>query len=125
MTEQEKPVGIHAAVAKLLEQNLKKFGDGRDLNLLECTKIYQVIFESFVDVFKASNVQISNESMNYVAQQYYDGTLINGKHELDPEIFDKRAKLENIETKEIALLVTMLRGTDFALPLLHEIRQRS
>lgn len=123
MTEQMK--GIHDAIAVLLEQNLKKYADERKLDLSVCTKIYQSIFDSLVQVFQGSNVNITNESMNYLAQQYYDAVEINGRHELDPDIFTQRAKLENIETKELALLATMMRGTDFIIPLVAEIKRRS
>lgn len=124
MSEQEKK-GIHDAIAMLLEQNLKQYADERKLDLSVCTKIYQTIFESLVQVFQGSNVQITNESMNYLAQQYYDSIKINNRHELDPDIFSQRARLENIETKEIALLATMMRGTDFFYPLVEEIKRRS
>jgi hypothetical protein len=62
--------------------------------------------------------------MNYLAQQYYDSIKINNKHELDPNIFTQRAKLENIKTKEVALLAVMMRGTDFIIPLVQEIKRR-
>ena len=123
MSEKENK-GIHDAIALLLESNLKQYADERTLDLSVCTKIYQTIFESLVQVFQGSNVEITNESMNYLAQQYYDSIKINGRHELDPDIFSQRAKLENIETKEIALLATMMRGTDFFYPLVAEIKRR-
>jgi len=63
--------------------------------------------------------------MNYLAQQYYDGILINNTHELDPNIFSERARLDNITTKEIALMAMMLNGTDFAVPLIMEVKKRS
>ena len=78
-----------------------------------------------MELFQTSGVELSNEGMNYLAQQYYDGILINGTQELDPNIFDKRAKLEAMETKEIALLAVMLNGTDFAIPLIQEVKRRS
>lgn len=124
MSEQEKK-GIHDAVAMLLEQNLKQYADERKLDLSVCVRIYQTIFDTLVQVFQGSNVQITNESMNYLAQQYYDSIKINGRHELDPEIFTQRARLENIETREVALLATMMRGTDFFFPLIDEIKRRS
>lgn len=116
---------FHTAIAKLLEQKLAAFSDERDLDRTTCLKIYNKIFEVLVYVFTNSSVQITNESMNWLAQQYYDGVLINNRYELDPDIFEKRGKLENIETKELALLATMLIGTDFALPIIAEIKHRS
>lgn len=120
------PEGVHEAISRLLESKLKEYAAGEpDLNLAACTKIYQTIFEGLVEVFEASDVQIQNESMNFLAQLYYDGVLINARHELDPDIFTQRAKVENIETKELALLATMMRGTDFMIPFVKEIKRRN
>ena len=51
--------------------------------------------------------------------------LINGYQELDPNIFTQRARLDSMETEELTLLAVMLSGTDFALPILEEIKKRS
>jgi len=56
---------------------------------------------------------------------YYDSVTINGNQDLDPHIFTQRAKLSNIETKELALLATMMNGTPFAAPFIGEIKRRS
>lgn len=125
MDDKKKRSKFHEAIARLLEQKLAVFSDERDLDSTTCLKIYNKIFEIMVYVFTNAGVNITNESMNWLAQQYYDGVLINGRYELDPNIFDKRAKLENIETKELALLATMLLHTDFALPIIAEIKHRS
>lgn len=114
---------FNEAVTKLLVERLKKF-NGKSNDLVTSVEIYQEIFETLAELMETSNVQITNESMNYLAQQYYDGVLINDNQELDPNIFTQRAKLENIETKEIALLAVMLSGTDFAVPLIAEIKRR-
>ena len=114
---------FHDSVSKLLSTNLSEYLN-EPLNLALCVKIYQSIFETLVEVFQNSNINVSNESMNYLAQQYYDAVKINNTHDLDPNIFTQRAKLENIETKEIALLAVMLKGTDFAYDLLSEIKKR-
>lgn len=124
MSENEKKKGIHDAVAMLLESNLKQYADERKLDLTVSTRIYQTIFETLTTVFKSSNIQITNESMNYLAQQYYDSIKINGRHDLDPNIFTQRAKLTNIKTKEITLLAVMMRGTEFIVPLVQEIKRR-
>ena len=117
---------VHDAVSKMLSQRLKKFSDeNKTLNVLTCTQIYSEIFESLSEIMKDSNTPLCNESVNYIAQQYYDAVLINGNQELNPNIFTQRAKLENIQTKEIALMAMMFRGTDFSLPLLAEIKRRS
>ena len=122
-----KLTNIHEAVSKLLGERLKKYSvkdSEARLDLVTCVKIYQDIFDTFVEIFKEGDVKICNESMNYVAQCYYDGILINNTHELDPNIFSQRAKIENIETKELALLAVLLNGTDFAIPLIHEVKRR-
>ena len=110
-------------VTKLLGEKLKKFSD-KKLDLVVCVDIYQTIFDSLVEVFETSNTGLTNEAMNYLAQQYYDGVLINGREELDPNIFTQRATMANIETKELALLAVMLNGTDFAIPVIQEIKRR-
>jgi hypothetical protein len=120
----EKSKTFHDAVSKLLGARLQKY-QTESINVYICVKIYQEIFESLVDLFEQSNVNLTNESMNYLAQQYYDGVLINNTQELDPNIFTIRAKLDGIETKEIALMAVMLKGTDFAMPLLAEIKRRA
>jgi hypothetical protein len=56
---------------------------------------------------------------------YYDSININETQELDPNIFTQRASLKNIETKEIALMAVMLNGTEFAVPFISEVKQRS
>lgn len=125
------PGEIHRTVSKLLETKLRPIiappeGEPkRDLNLVTCIEIYTTIFETLVEVVQEGGLPVTNEGMNFLAQQYYDGVLINGTQELDPEIFTQRAKVENIETKELALLAVILSGTDFALPILAEIKKRS
>lgn len=115
---------INDAITRLLGEQLKQFND-KTLDLVTCIDIYQTIFNSLVEVFETSELKLSNEAMNYLAQQYYDAILINNTQELDPNIFTQRAKIENIVTKELALLALMFQGTDFALPLIVEIKHRS
>lgn len=115
---------IHESVSKLLATKLDKHKHEK-LNTATCTAIYQDIFESFVDLFQESKIEISNEAMNMVCQMYYDAVTINGNQELDPNIFSQRASVKNIETKELAMLATMFSGTPFAAPFIHEIKQRS
>lgn len=115
---------IHEAVSGLLVKRLQKHKSSA-LNNEACTRIYQDIFDCFVGVFEESNVEISNESMNMLSQMYYDAVRINENQELDPNIFEKRASVKNIETKELALLATMLNGTPFAEPFVYEIKKRA
>lgn len=112
------------AISKLLTVRLQKY-QTESINAYTCVKIYQEIFNSLVEVFEQSEAGITNEAMNYLCQQYYDGVLINNTQELDPNIFTQRAKLDAIETKELALLAVMLKGTDFAVPLIQEIKRRA
>ena len=119
----KKPGEIHATICKLLETKLQPFQQ-QDLNLATCIEIYSTIFDAMVDVVAEAGLPVTNEGMNYLAQQYYDGVKINGTQELDPDIFTQRAKVENIETKELALLAVILSGTDFALPLIEEVKKR-
>jgi hypothetical protein len=107
-----------------LGEKLKKFKES-NLDMVTCTQIYQEIFNTLVEVFETSNVQLTNESVNFMAQQYYDCVSVNGNQELDPNIFTQRAKVREIPTKEVALLAVMFSGTDFAFPLLQEIKKRS
>lgn len=116
---------FNEAVSRLLVERLKSF-KRETLDLVTCTSIYQTIFATLAEVFEMSKVGITNESMNYLAQSYYDCVSVNSTAQgLDPNIFTQRAKVENIETRELALLAVMLNGTDFALPLIAEIKRRS
>lgn len=122
------PAQFHKVISQLLGQKLKRFeptgGEKLDLNLVTCVEIYTEIFETMVEVITTGEVELTNEGMNYLAQNYYDGVLINGHQELDPDIFTQRAKVENMATEELTLLAVLLSGTDFALPVLEEIKKR-
>lgn len=123
MSADKKP-GINDAITKLLGAKLRPF-TARSLDLVTCTEIYQVIFDTLVEVATTAETGLTNEAMNFTAQCYYDAVAINGNQELDPNIFTQRASVSNMETKELALLVVMLHGTDFTIPLLQEIKRRS
>lgn len=114
---------FNEVISHLLGEKLKQFND-KKLDLVVCVEIYQTIFNTLVEVFESAGIDLTNESMNYLAQQYYDGVVINGKEELDPNIFTQRAKVELVKTKELALLAVMLNHTDFAIPLIQEIKRR-
>lgn len=115
---------IHESISKLLAKRLDRHKTSI-LNKTKCIEIYQDIFESFVGIFSESKIEISNESMNLLSQMYYDAVTINSNQELDPNIFEKRATVKNIETKELAMLGTMLNGTPFSEPFLYEVKRRS
>lgn len=118
------PSKFHQAVEKILVQKLSAFKNEKP-SRSTCLEIYTTIFETLVELFENSSMKITNESMNYIAQQYYDAVTINENSELEPNIFDKRASLKNIETKELALMAMMLNGTDFCPPIIFEIKRRS
>jgi len=115
---------IHESVSKLLVKKLEKHKSSK-LNKETCSLVYQDIFSSFVELFEGSGIEITNESMNFLSQMYYDAVRINDNQELDPSIFTQRAKLENIPTKELAFLATAMRETPFSEPFILEIKKRS
>jgi len=120
-----KPQELHQTITTLLGSKLQHLVTAeQSLNLVACVEIYTTIFETVVELLTTADIHVSNEAVNYLAQQYYDGILINGTQELDPEIFTQRAKLDEIETKELVILAVLLNGTDFALPILHEVKRR-
>ena len=98
---------------------------GEKLNSSVCSEIYQDIFFSLSEIVKESSVPLTNESVNFIAQMYYDAVTINGGQELDPNIFTQRASLSNIETKEVALMAMMFNKTAFAVPFISEVKRRS
>lgn len=118
---------IQESVNTLLTEKLKKYvADKADKTTF--TKIYEEIFYTFVDLFQESNAKMSNEAVNLISQMYYDSIVLQssaGPMELDPNIFDKRAKLEEVSTRELALLATMFRDTDYATICILEIKRRS
>lgn len=130
MNEQlTKSVGkFHESLARLISAKLEPYKQ-RDLDTETCTEIYVTIFETITSILKETKAPLGNEAANYLSQQYYEATLITNKAgnavELDPNIFNQLAKLEEIPTKEIAFMSMLLEGTDFRLPLVAEIRRRS
>jgi hypothetical protein len=115
---------IHESISKLLSNKLARHKTST-FNKTTCIEIYQDIFESFVDIFTESKIEISNEAMNLLSQMYYDAVTINNNQELDPSIFEKRASVKNIDTKELAMLGTMFNGTPFSEPFVYEVKRRS
>lgn len=115
---------VHDAIEPILMERLITFIKEKPTSDV-CLRIYNEIFITLTDIFQRANLKLTNEAANYFAQQYYDAIMINGGQPLDPNIFTQRAKLENIQTKELALMVMMMRGTDFSLPIIAEIKKRS
>ena len=115
---------INETITELLIHTLSK-KKGEKLNPQVCSEIYQDIFYSLSKVFEQSSTPLSNESVNYIAQMYYDSVTVNGGQELDPNIFTERAQLSNVNTKEVALMAVMFNKTPFAIPFIAEVKKRS
>lgn len=115
---------FHKTFSKLLHSKLESLG-AKTLNKETCIRYYTVIFENLVEILETRKVELTNEAVNYISQQFYDGVLINNTHELDPNIFDQRANLTNIPTKELVLMATMFKHTDFLYPIVEEVKRRN
>lgn len=115
---------LHSVISELINERLSR-RKGQKLNSSVCNEIYQDIFFSLSEIIKESQVPLCNESVNFLAQMYYDAININETQALDPNIFTQRASLSNIDTKELALLATMMNHTPFAAPFIGEIKRRS
>ncbi len=115
---------LHEKISQLLVERLSK-RKGEKLTKEICLEIYQDIFFSLSEIIKESSTPLSNESVNFIAQMYYDSVTINGGQELDPNIFTQRANLGNIDTKELALMAMMFNKTPFAIPFISEVKRRS
>lgn len=98
--------------------------EGKPLNLVTCVDIYRTLFDALTECLVTAQTPLANEAANYLAQCYYDAVTINGGHQLDPNVFTQRARVENIPTTELGLLMTMLQGTDFAHEVIDEIKKR-
>ena len=115
---------LHDSISKILSERLLK-RKGQKLDRTTCIEIYNDIFFTLSELVKNAETPLCNESVNLLAQMYYDAVTINETQELEPNIFTQRAKLENIETKELALLAVMMNGTPFASPFIAEVKRRS
>lgn len=118
---------LHETISKLLTDKLSRNKD-KKLDRETCTSIYQDIFYTLTELFKQSETPLGNESANLLSQMYYDCVTVqttSGPMELDPNIFEKRASLDNIPTKEIVLMATMLNGTPFAPIFISAVKKRS
>lgn len=117
---------LNDTISELLTAKLQEYiKDNRSLSHSVCSEIYVTLFEAITAIFTDSNVNVSNEAANYIAQQYYDNVTVNNNMFLDPNIFTVRAKLENIATKELALLIMLFKNSDYAYDLIHELKRRS
>lgn len=117
------------AMMQLIDSRLLTFKD-RILDSSTCIEIYTTIFSTIAEVFENSQVQVENETVNWIAQTFYNvieiGTPGGGMAKLDPNIFDKKAKLENIKTPDVALLYIMFRDQPWLIAdVVKEIRKRN
>ena len=118
---------VHETLSKLITDRLQR-RLSQKLSKELCTEIYQDIFFTLSEVMKEASTPLGNESVNLLAQMYYDSIDLqtsSGPMGLDPSIFTQRAKLENVPTKELALLGTMMSGTPFGDVFIGAIKLRS
>ena len=115
---------LHETLSRLLNDRLQRRIDQK-LDRSTCMEIYGDIFYSLTEVIKQSETPLCNESVNLLSQMYYDSVSINGNQELDPNIFTKRASIEEIPTKELALMATMMNGTPFGDIFISAVKKRS
>jgi hypothetical protein len=120
-------ISAYAILTKLINDRLQGKLNGK-LDRATCMEIYNDIFFSITEVLNESQAPLQNESANLLSQMYYDCVTLQtsaGPMGLDPTIFDKRASMDNIPTKELALLASMVSGSPFAIPIISEVKRRS
>ena len=118
---------VHEVLSKLINDRLQRRLQQK-LSRETCMEIYQDIFFTLSEVVKESGTPLDNEAVNLLAQMYYDAIDLQtsaGPMGLDPSIFTQRAKLENVPTKELALLGTMMNGTPFGDVFISAVKRRS
>lgn len=115
---------VHEIISKLLTDRLQRNLDNK-LDRATCMEIYGDIFYSITEIIKQAGTPLNNEAVNALSQMYYDSVTVNGNQELDPTIFTQRAKLENIPTKELALMATMMNGTPYGDIFITAVKSRS
>ena len=118
---------VHEVLSKLLNDRLQRRLQQK-MSRETCMEIYQDIFFTLSEVIKESGTPLGNEAVNLLAQMYYDAVDLQtsvGPMGLDPNIFTQRAKVENVPTKELALLGTMMSGTPFGDVFISAVKRRS
>lgn len=115
---------MHETLSKLLTDRLQRRVDQK-FDKAACMEIYGDIFYTLSEIIKESQTPLSNEAVNMLSQMYYDAVTVNGNQELDPTIFTKRAKTEEIPTHELALMATMMNGTPFGDFFIEAVKRRS
>ena len=115
---------VHETISKLLTDRLQRRLDQK-LDRSTCMEIYGDIFFTLTEIVKQAGTPLDNESVNLLSQMYYDSVTVNGNEDLDPTIFTQRAKIENIPTKQLALMATMMNGTPFGDIFITAVKRRS
>lgn len=119
-----KKSSVHESITNLLTERLQRRIDQK-FDKTVCMEIYGDIFFTLTEIVKQAGTPLNNESVNLLAQMYYDSVTINGNQELDPTIFSQRAKLENIPTEQLALMATMMNGTLFGDIFISAVKRRA
>lgn len=115
----------------LLLEKLKKYSNSNtSLNKETCTLIYQDIFLTIQEIIltiPTLEKGITDVGINYVAQSVYDMIQLNGPNGdyLIEDIFDRRAKVEDISTQELKLCLLFLIETPFQKEIITEIKRRN
>lgn len=98
---------------------------GQSLTRDTAMRMYQDICNEVIEIVKACSLPINNDSVNWLAQAYYDGIRLGGGHRLPEDIFTQRPTLKDLPTKDIVTLMAMVRQTGFFVELAEEMRARS
>lgn len=128
MPEQQTTNALEAII-KVIDMKLKQLLDkmsNKKFDKAACIEAYTTIFNTVTEILSESTpTKLSNEAMNYVAQQLYDCVTVGDNGDLDPTIFTQRSTLENIPTKELLVIAAVFNGNPLVIPIVKEIKKRS
>jgi GrpB-like predicted nucleotidyltransferase (UPF0157 family) len=88
-------------------------------------ELYGTIFNSIADIFLQSKVKMSNETMNFVAQCYYEDVEINGRNEIDKMIYTQKAKIESVPNHELVILTKLWKDHVYAKIFVQALKSRN
>jgi hypothetical protein len=115
---------ITEAINKLISSKLEKRVTEK-LDRATCIEIYSDIFYSFSELFKNSEIELSNESVNLLSQIYYDTVKVNGTQDLDPEIFSKKASFDEVSSKDLSIISALFSGSDIGALFYYHLKKRT
>jgi Na+(H+)/acetate symporter ActP len=118
---------LNETVSKLLVERLQKYSK-KDLNDQTCVQIYQEIFLSIQEVvleIPTIAKDITHDCVNYIAQAFYDLTEINHTQELNPNIFDKRVRANELSNRDLLFASMFLKGTQIMPEIIVTLKKRS